>query len=177
MPDIAGAWGVRPAVGPGVWGCTVSEGRAAVVSIGAAVCACVGDLSGGVYAGSAAGRSGVPWCGWCSGWPVLLPLGWLPAVDRAQARRVVLGVAGFLWGSGPVPCAYVRCRGVAQAGRPPPPFLRGWVLLSSRQVMPVAPGSLWPGGVVLVVVTLPVWTHALVGGFVAFQPEMVPDRP
>ena len=27
--------------------------------------------------------------------PVLLPLGWLPAVDRARARRVVLG----LWAS------------------------------------------------------------------------------
>ena len=55
------------------------------------------------------------------GGPVLLPLGWLPAVGRAQARRVVLGVAGSLWGSGPVPCAGVRCRGAAWAGYPPPP--------------------------------------------------------
>ena len=63
MPDVAGAWGVRPSVGPGVWGCTVPEGRAAVVSVGVAVCSFVGGPSGGVCTGSALGRSGVPWCG------------------------------------------------------------------------------------------------------------------
>ena len=63
VPDVAGAWGVRPSLRPGVWGCTVPKGRAAVVSAGVAVCACVGGPSGGVCAGSAAGRSGVPWCG------------------------------------------------------------------------------------------------------------------
>ena len=50
------------------------------------------------------GAGGVP------GGPMLLPLGWLPAVGRAQARRVVLGVVGSLWGSRQVPCAGVRCR-------------------------------------------------------------------
>ena len=63
VPDVAGPWGVWPSVGPGVWGCTVPEGRAAVVSVGVAVCACVGGPSGGLCTGSAAGRSGVPWCG------------------------------------------------------------------------------------------------------------------
>ena len=110
------------------------------------------------------GAGGVP------GGPVLLPLGWLPAVDRAQARRVVFGVAGFPWGSGPFPCAGVRCRGVGRAGSPPSPYSWGWVWLCSRQVMPGVPGSLWSCGVVLVVVAPPVWTHALVGGSVACPP-------
>ena len=78
VPDIARAWGVRPSVGPVVWGCTVSEGRAAVVSVGVAVCACVGGPSGGVYAGSPAGRSGVPWCGRASGW-ARVAAAWLAA--------------------------------------------------------------------------------------------------
>ena len=60
VPDVARAWGVRPSVGPGVWGCPMPEGRAAVVSVGVAVCACVGGPSGGVRTGSPAGRSGVP---------------------------------------------------------------------------------------------------------------------
>ena len=58
---------------------------------------------------------------------MLLPLGWLPAVGRAQARRVVLGVAGSLWGLGSVPCAVVQCR----RGCP------GWV--------PTAPVFVGPG--------------------------------
>ena len=66
---------------------------------------------------------------------MLLPLGWPPAVGRAQARRVVLGVAGSLWGSGRVPCAVVRCRGAARAGYPPLPYLLGRVGLCSWQVM------------------------------------------
>ena len=93
---------------------------------------------------------------------MLLRLGWLPAVGCAQARRVVLGVAGSLWGSGPVPCAGVRCRGAARAGYPPPPYSWGRVGLRSWQVMLGVPGSLWPRGVVLVVVAPPVWTHGLV---------------
>ena len=60
---------------------------------------------------------------------MLLLLGWLPAVGRAQARRVVLGVAGSLWGSGLVPCVGVRCRGAAQAGYRPPPYSWGRVHL------------------------------------------------
>ena len=59
-------------------GCTVSEGRAVVVSVGVAVCACVGGLSGGVYAGPAAGRSGVPWRGRGSGW-ACVAAAWLAA--------------------------------------------------------------------------------------------------
>ena len=148
-----------------------------VVSVGVAVCACVGGPSGGAYAGPAAGRSGVPWCGGAPGGPVLLPPSWLPAVDRARTRRVVLGVAGFLWGSGPVPCAGVRCGGVVRAGFPPPPYSWGWVWLRSRQVTPGVPGSLWPCGVLVVVVAPPDGTHALVGGSVACRPLMVPERP
>ena len=110
------------------------------------------------------GVGGVP------GGPVLLPLCWLPVADRAQARRVVLGVAGFLWGSGTVLCAGERCRGVARAGCPPPPYSWGWVWFRSRQVMPGVPCPLWSCGVVLVVVAPPVWTHALVGGSVACRP-------
>ena len=117
------------------------------------------------------GASGAP------GGLVLLPPGWLPAVDRARTRRVVLGVAGFLWGSGPVPCAGVRCRGVVQAGCPAPPYSWRCVWLRPRQVMPGVPGSLWPCGVVVVVVAPPVWKHALVRGSVACRPSMVPDRP
>ena len=101
---------------------------------------------------------------------MLLPLGWLPAVGCAQARRVVLGDAGSLWGSGPVPCAGVRCQGAARAGYPPPPYSWGRVGLCSWQVMLGVPGSLWPRGVVLVVVAPPVWTHALVGGSVVCRP-------
>ena len=81
---------------PWVLGCTVSQARAVVVSVRVAVCACLGGPSGGAYAGPAAGRSGVPWCGRGSGWDVFLPPGWLPALDRARTQRVVLGVAGFL---------------------------------------------------------------------------------
>ena len=147
---------------------------------------------GGPGGGGVGRGSGVCLCGGVVGWlvcwvrcrpvrcamaragfqvgPVLLLLGWLPAVDRAQARRVVLGVAGSLWGSGPVSCAGVRCRGVARVGYPPPPYLWGWVGLRARQVMPGVAGSLWPCGVVLVVDAPPVWTHALVGGSVACRP-------
>ena len=107
---------------------------------------------------------------------MLLPLGWLPAVGRAQGRRVVLGVAGSLWGLGPVFLAGVRCRGAARAWYPLPPYLWGWVGLRSWQVMLGVPGSLWPRGVVLVVVEPRVWTHALVGGSVVCRPQMVPDR-
>ena len=102
-PDVAGAWGIRPSVGPWVWGCTVSEGRAAVVSVGIAVCACVGGPSGGSMLGPLQARQVCHGAGGAPGGPVVLPTGWLPAVDRARTRRVVLGVAGFLWGSGPVP--------------------------------------------------------------------------
>ena len=115
-------------------------------------------------------------CG-APGGPVLLPSGWLPAVDRVRTRRVVFEVAGFLWGLGSAPCVGVGCQGVVRAGCPTPPYSWGSVRLRSRQVTPGVPGSLWPCGVVVVVVVLPVWTHALVGGSVACRPSMVLERP
>ena len=142
-----------------MWGCTVPEGRAAVVSVGVAVCACVGGRRAARVLGP------LPAGQVCRG--VLLPPCWLRAADRAQARRVALGVSGFLCGSGPVPCAGVRCRGVVRAGCPTPPYFRGWVWFCSQQVMPGVPCPLWSCGVVLVVVAPPVWTHANVGGSVA----------
>ena len=76
----------------------------------------------------------------------------------------------YLPTSVPLPCAGVRCRGAAQAGHPPPPYSWGRVGLRSWQVMLGVPGSLWPRGVVLVVVASPVWTHVLVGGSVVCRP-------
>ena len=49
-----------------------------VVSVGVAVCACVGGPSGGAFAGPAAGRSGVPWCGRYSRW-ACVAAAWLVA--------------------------------------------------------------------------------------------------
>ena len=117
--------------------------------------------------------------GGAPGGPVSLLPGWLPAGDGVWTRRVVFGVAGlgFLWGPGPGPCAVVRRQGVARVGCPAPPYAWGWAPLRSRQVTPGAPGSLWPRGVVVGVVELLVWTHALVRGSVARRPLMVPERP
>ena len=170
--DVAGVWGFGPSVGLLAWGCTVSEGRVVVASVGVAAHACVEGSSGSAFAGPAVGRSGVPWRG--DGAPVgpVSPLpGWLPAADRVWTRRVVFGVAG----SGP--CAGVRCQGVARVGCPPPPYSWGSARLRSRQVTPGVPGSLWPRGVVMGVVVPPVWTHALVGRSVACRPSMVPECP
>ena len=91
-PDVAGAWGMRPSVGPGLWGCTVSEGPAVVVSVGVWVCSCVGGPSGGVYAGSAAGRSSVPRCGRGSG-RACVAAAWL-AAGRGTCAGVTGGVRG-----------------------------------------------------------------------------------
>ena len=88
LPDVAEAFGVRPLVWPWVWGCPASEGRAAVASVGVAVCVCVGGLSVGVYAGSAAGRSGVPWRGRGSG------LACVAAAWLAAGRRMCAGATG-----------------------------------------------------------------------------------
>ena len=49
-----------------------------VASVGVAVCVRVGRLSVGVYVGSAAGRSGAPWCGRGSG-PACVVAAWLAA--------------------------------------------------------------------------------------------------
>ena len=102
MPLVAEARGVRPPVGRWVWGCLASEGRAEVASVWVAVCVRVGRLSACTLGPLPAGqvRHGA---GGVLGGPVLLPLGWLPAVGRAQARRVTLGVAGSLWGSSRYP--------------------------------------------------------------------------
>ena len=169
VPDVAGAWGVRFSVTPGPWGCKVSEGWAAVVSVGAAVCACVWGPSGGVYAGSAAGRSGVPWCGRGSEWACAaaawLAAGCEPCAGATGGVRccglpVGLG-AGSLCG-----CAVPGgCLGLV-----PPPNSWGRAGLRSRQAILGVPRSLWPCGVVLVVVAPPVWTHAPVGGSVACRP-------
>ena len=165
MPDVAEARGVRPPVGPWVWGCPVSEGRAVMASVG--VAGTLGPLPAGQVRH---GAGGVP------GGPVLLPLGWLPAVGLAQARRVVLGVAGFLLGLGAGTLCGCAVPGGSRAGYRLPPYLWGRVGLRSWQVVLGVPGSLWPRGVVLVVVAPPVWTHALVGGSVVCRPQMVPDR-
>ena len=108
MPDVAGAWGVRPSVGPGVWGCTEPEGRAAVVSVGVAVCAYVGGQSSGVCTWSAAGRSGVPWCGRGSGW-ACVAAAWL-AAGRGPCAGATGGVRGVglpvgLWAGSLCGCA------------------------------------------------------------------------
>ena len=90
MPDVAEARGVRPPVGPWVWGCPASEGRAVVASVGVAVCVRVGRLSVGVYVGSAAGRSGAPWCGRGSGWACVVAA-WL-AAGRGPCAGATVGV-------------------------------------------------------------------------------------
>ena len=79
-------------MGPWVWGCTVSECRAAVVSVRLAVCACMGGPSGGAYAGPAAGRSGVPLCGRGSGW-ACVAAAWLVAI-RGMCADATGGVGG-----------------------------------------------------------------------------------
>ena len=141
-----------------------------VASVGVAVCVRVGRLSVGVQFGSAAGWSGAPWCGRGSGWACVVAA-WL-AAGRGPCAGATGGVrgCGLPVGSGSVPCAGVRCRGAARAGYPPPPYSWGRVGLRSWQVMLGVPGSLWPLGVVLVVVAPPVWTHALVGGSVVCRP-------
>ena len=93
--DVAGAWGIWPSVGPGVWGCTLPEGRVAVVSVGVAVCACVGGPSGGVCTGSVAGLSGVPWCGQGSGRACVA------AARLAAGRGPCTGATGGVRGVGP----------------------------------------------------------------------------
>ena len=67
-------------VGLWAWGCTVSDGRVVVVSVGVAARVCVGGSSGGAFAGPAVSRSGVPWRGRGSGWACVtaarLAAGW-----------------------------------------------------------------------------------------------------
>ena len=92
VPDVAEARGVRPPVGPWVWGCPASEGRAVVASVGVAVCVRVGRLSVGVYVGSAAGRSGAPWCGRGSG-SACVVAAWL-AAGRGPCAGATGGVRG-----------------------------------------------------------------------------------
>ena len=102
-----------------------------------------------------------------------------PAGGRVWTCRVVFCVVelGRLWGLGLGPCAVLRCQGVARVGCLLPPYSWGWARLRSGQVMPGAPGLLWPLGVVGGVVVPPAWTYVLVGGSVACRPPMVPGRP
>ena len=80
LPDVAGAWGFGHSVASWVWECTVPGGQLVVLSVGGAARVCVGGSSGGAFAGPAAGRSGVPWRGWGSGWTCVtaarLAAGW-----------------------------------------------------------------------------------------------------
>ena len=63
-----------------------------VVSVGLAVCACVGGTSGAAYAGPAAGRSCVPWCGRGFGW-ACIAAAWL-AAGRGPCADATGGVRG-----------------------------------------------------------------------------------
>ena len=146
VPVVAGAWGVRPSAGPGVWGCTVPEGRAAVVSIGVAVCACVGELSGGVFAGSAAGWSGVPWCGRGYGW-ACVAAAWL-AAGCGPCAGATGGVRGCglplgLWAGSLCGCAVLGgCSGLVPTA---PLFVGlGVVPLPARDARcPLSPVVVW----------------------------------
>ena len=95
-------------MGPGVWGCTVPEGQAAVVAVGVALCACVGGRSGGACTGSAAGRSGVPWRGrgfwWACVAAVLLAAGRVPCAGATGGVRGV-GLPVGLWAGSLCGCA------------------------------------------------------------------------
>ena len=78
--DVARAWGFGPSVGLWAWGCTASEGRVVVVSVGVAARLCVRGSLGGAFAGPAVGWSGVPRRGRGSGWACVaaarLAAGW-----------------------------------------------------------------------------------------------------
>ena len=63
-----------------------------VASVGVAVCVRVWRLSVGVYVGSAAGRSGAPWCGRGSGWACVVAA-WL-AAGRGPCAGATGGVRG-----------------------------------------------------------------------------------
>ena len=127
MPDVAEDWGVRPPVGPLVWGCPASEGRAAVASVGVAVSVPVGRLSVGVYVGSAACLSGVPWCGRGTGRACVVAA-WL-----AAGRGPCAGATGGVRGCGlPVGLGAGTLCGFAVLGGCP-----GWV--------PTAPVFVGPG--------------------------------
>ena len=119
--------GLGPRCGRGCWGCPASEGRAAVASVGVAVCVRVGRLSVGVYVGSAAGGSGVPWCGRGSGWACVV------AACLAAGRGPCAGATGGVRGCGlPVGLGAGTLCGCAVPGGCP-----GWV--------PTAPVFVGPG--------------------------------
>ena len=63
-----------------------------VVSVGVAVCACVGGPLSIAFAGPPAGRSGVPWCGQGSGW-ACVAAAWL-AAGRGPCVEATGGVRG-----------------------------------------------------------------------------------
>ena len=106
-PDVARAWRIRPSLGLWVWGCTVWEGQAVVVSVGVAVCACLRGPSGGAYTGPAAGRSGVPWCWRGSGW-ACVAAAWLLA-GRGPCADATGGVRGCGLPVGLGACSLCEC--------------------------------------------------------------------
>ena len=88
-----------------------------MATVGVVVCACVGGPSGGVYAGSAAGRSGVPWCGRGPGW-ACVAAAWLTA-----GRGPCAGATGGTRGCGlPLGLGAVSLCGCAVPGG-----CSGWV--------------------------------------------------
>ena len=98
-----------------------------MASVGVAVCVRVGRLSVGVYVGSAAGRSGAPWCGRGSGWACVVAA-WL-----AACRGPCAGATGGVRGCGlPVGLGAGTLYGCAVPGGCP-----GWV--------PTAPLFVGPG--------------------------------
>ena len=130
-PTRRALWPVGPpcwTLGPWVWGCPASEGRAVVASVGVAVCVRVGRLSVGVYVGSAAGRSGAPWCGRGSGWACGVAA-WL-----AAGRGPCAGATGGVRGCGlPVGLGAGTLCGCAVPGGCP-----GWVPTARCPPLPVA---------------------------------------
>ena len=115
--DVAGAWGFGPSMRLWAWGCTVSEGRVLVVSVGAAAHAYVGGSLGSAYAGPSVGLSGVPWRG-----PVSLLLGLLPAGDSVWTRRMVLRGRTSFGARGRVHVRVCGARGLLGPGADRPPI-------------------------------------------------------
>ena len=98
-----------------------------VASVGVAVCVRVGRLSVGVNVGSAAGRSGAPWCGRGSGWACVV------AASLAAGPWLCAGTTGGVRGCGlPVGLGAGTLCGCAVPGGCP-----GWV--------PTAPVFVGPG--------------------------------
>ena len=99
------------------------------------------------------------------------------AGGRMWTRWVAFGVVdpGRWRGLGLGPFVGAWCREGARAGRLWLPYSCGWACFPSQQVVPGAPGLLWPRGAAADVVVPPVWLYVLVKGFVVCRPLMVPQ--